>query len=139
VAEQMNKRGAVVGGEKSGHILYTDITTTGDGLLTALQMLCIAQRSGRSLAEWADEMQELPQKLVNVYVRQREGWQDVPAIAEALRAAERRLEGRGRIFVRPSGTEKMIRVMAEGPDATEVDALVGSVADAVRTHLGVAN
>jgi phosphoglucosamine mutase len=81
-------------------------------------------------------MTELPQKLVNIRVRQKEGWDAVPAVAGALRDAEARLEGRGRIFVRPSGTEKMIRVMAEGPDAAEVDLLVASVADAVRSHLG---
>jgi phosphoglucosamine mutase len=136
VSEQMTEHGAVVGGEKSGHILFTQLTTTGDGVLTALQMLCICHESGRSLADWADEMQELPQKLVNIRVRQREGWQAVPSVAAALQAAEECLKGRGRIFVRPSGTEKMIRVMAEGPDADEVDRLVGSVADEIRQHLG---
>jgi phosphoglucosamine mutase len=81
-------------------------------------------------------MQEFPQRLVNVRVREREGWEANDAIASALRSAERQLEGRGRIFVRPSGTEKMIRVMAEGPDAAEVDALVESVAAAIRSALG---
>ena len=133
----MAAHGSAVGGEKSGHILFYDLSTTGDGLLTALQVLCIAARSGRSLADWADEMQELPQKLVNIKVRQREGWDAIPAITDAMRAAEAALEGRGRIFVRPSGTEKMIRVMAEGPDAAEVDALVESVASQVRANLGV--
>ena len=137
VSEQMTLHGATVGGEKSGHILFRDLSTTGDGLLTALQVLCIAQRSGRTLADWADVMRELPQKLVNIKVRQREGWDAVPEIMAAMRAAEAQLSGRGRIFVRPSGTEKMIRVMAEGPSASEVDTLVESVAAPIRTHLGV--
>jgi phosphoglucosamine mutase len=81
-------------------------------------------------------MTELPQKLVNIRVRQKEGWEKVPSVAHALHNAERTLEGRGRIFVRPSGTERMIRVMAEGPDADEVDWLVGTVADAIRSELG---
>lgn len=138
VAEQMTATGAVIGGEKSGHILLPELSTTGDGLLTALQALCICRESNRRLSEWADEMEELPQKLVNVRVRERDGWQSVSAIQAALTHAEQRLEGRGRIFVRPSGTEKMIRVMAEGPDADEVNALVSEVADAIRVHLGVA-
>jgi phosphoglucosamine mutase len=137
VSEKMVEHGAVIGGEKSGHILLPHLSTTGDGLLTGLQILRVCRETGRSLGSWADEMTELPQKLVNVYVRQKDGWREVPAIAEALKAAEIKLEGRGRIFVRPSGTEKMIRVMAEGPDATEVDSLVESVANAVRSELGV--
>jgi phosphoglucosamine mutase len=136
VAEQMANHGAVVGGEKSGHVLLPHLSTTGDGLLTGLQILRVCRESGRTLGSWADEMTELPQKLVNIRVRQKEGWDKIPAVAAALGEAEARLEGRGRIFVRPSGTEKMIRVMAEGPDAAEVDLLVGSVADAIRSHLG---
>ena len=137
VSEQMALHGATIGGEKSGHILFHHISTAGDGLLTGLQVLCIARRTGRSLADWADEMQELPQKLVNVRVRERDGWELIPEIAAALRHAEHRLEGTGRILVRPSGTEKMIRVMAEGPDTAEVEELVALVADAIRLKLGV--
>ncbi|MBC8101640.1 MAG: phosphoglucosamine mutase [Cytophagales bacterium] len=137
VTEQMAAHQAAVGGEKSGHILLPHLSSTGDGILTGLHILRICQESGRSLAAWADEMTELPQKLVNIPVRQKEGWDAIPEVADALRAAERRLEGRGRIFVRPSGTEKLIRVMAEGPDAAEVDALTATVADALRAHRGV--
>jgi phosphoglucosamine mutase len=137
VTEQMAKYDAVIGGEKSGHVLLPHLSTTGDGLLTGLQVLRVCRETGRSLGSWAEEMTELPQKLVNIRVRQKDGWREIPAVAEALQSAERTLEGRGRIFVRPSGTEKMIRVMAEGPDAAEVDALVDSVAEAIRTNLGV--
>ena len=129
--------GAVLGGEKSGHILFAEHTTTGDGILTALQVLHICRQSGRRLAEWAEEMQELPQILRNVRVGRREGWRDVPVVAAALGRAEAALQGRGRILVRPSGTEKVIRVMAEGPDLEEIEALVGDVADALQVHLGV--
>jgi len=136
VAEAMARTGAVLGGEKSGHILWAEHSTTGDGILTALAVLQICRESGRTLGSWADEMEELPQTLQNVRVARREGWQDVPAVAEALRRAEAALEGRGRIFVRASGTEKMIRVMAEGPDQQEIEALAGAVADALRVHQG---
>ncbi|MES2460764.1 MAG: phosphoglucosamine mutase [Armatimonadota bacterium] len=137
VTEQMAAHGAVIGGEKSGHILLPHLSTTGDGLLTGLQILRVCRETGRSLGSWADEMTELPQKLVNIRVRQKEGWNEIPAVASALKEAEAQLKGKGRIFVRPSGTEKMIRVMAEGPEAGEVDLLVASVADAIRSHLGL--
>jgi phosphoglucosamine mutase len=136
VAEQMARYDAAIGGEKSGHILLPHLSATGDGLLTGLQILRVCRETKRTLGSWADEMTELPQKLVNIRVRQKEGWETVPSVADALRDAELRLEGRGRIFVRPSGTERMIRVMAEGPDAAEVDFLVDSVAGAIRTELG---
>lgn len=137
VAEDMARLGATVGGEKSGHILLPALAPTGDGLLTGLQILKICRDSDRPLSSWANEMQELPQKLVNVRVTERDGWESVASVADALRHAEARLEGRGRIFVRPSGTEKMIRVMAEGPDEAEVNDLVASVADALRADRGI--
>jgi phosphoglucosamine mutase len=136
VAEKMAELGATVGGEKSGHLLFSEYTTTGDGLLTALVVLNICRESGRPLASWADEMTELPQTLQNVKVSRKEGWRDIPDVADSLGRAEAALAGRGRIFVRPSGTEKMIRVMAEGPDQNEIETLAGSVASALKTHLG---
>ncbi len=137
VAQQMAEHDAALGGEKSGHILLPHLSLAGDGMLTALQVVCTCQTSGKSLSEWADAMPEFPQKLVNIKVREQNGWQSVPEIAQALQSAEATLEGRGRIFVRPSGTEKLIRVMAEGPDEAEVNTLVESVAQAVRATLGV--
>lgn len=134
VARAMTENEAALGGEKSGHILLPHLSQAGDGMLTALQVLRVCQTSGKSLGQWADEVTELPQKLVNVRVRERDGWQTVPEIARALETAETALQGRGRIFVRPSGTEKLIRIMAEGPSETEVNALVESVAQAVRDH-----
>jgi len=136
VAEKMAELGAAVGGEKSGHLLFSNHTTTGDGLLTALIVLNICRESGRRLADWADEMIELPQTLQNVPVTRKDGWRDIPDVAESLARAEAALAGRGRIFVRPSGTEKMIRVMAEGPDQAEIETLAGAVAGALKTYLG---
>jgi len=136
VAEKMAELGATVGGEKSGHLLFSEHTTTGDGLLTALVVLNICRESGRRLADWADEMTELPQTLQNVRVTRKDGWRDLPEVADALAHAESALAGRGRIFVRPSGTEKMIRVMAEGPDQAEIESLAGAVAGALKAHLG---
>lgn len=135
VAEEMARAGAVLGGEKSGHLLFARHTTTGDGILTALQVLQICRESGRSLAAWADEMQELPQVLRSVRVARRDGWREIPAVTDAIARAEATLAGRGRIFVRPSGTEKVIRIMAEGPDQTEIEHLVGEVADALLVNL----
>ncbi len=136
VTEKMRDSGAVLGGEKSGHILLPGVSTTGDGLLTAIQVLCLLHQSGRKLSEWADAVTEYPQRLVSVKVREREGWENVPAIARAKADAEARLDGRGRINVRPSGTEKLIRVMVEGPDEAEVNAIADAVAGAIREQLG---
>lgn len=136
VMEQMTLHGAVLGGEKSGHLLFTEFSTTGDGLLTAIQMLRICRESGKTLAEWADTMQEYPQRLISVPVRVRDGWEQNVAITAAIHAAESRLADRGRINVRPSGTEKKIRVMVEGPDQAEVETAAESVAATIRTELG---
>ncbi|MBI2841885.1 MAG: phosphoglucosamine mutase [Armatimonadetes bacterium] len=136
VSDEMRRIGAIVGGEKSGHIILSRHTTTGDGMVTALQILSIMVESGKRLSELASEMEEFPQMLVNVPVRERNGWNKVPEIVSAIESAEQKLSGRGRVFVRPSGTEKLIRVMAEGPDRDELESLVNEIADAVRTHFG---
>jgi phosphoglucosamine mutase len=138
VAEQMRENGAVIGGEKSGHILFANHTTTGDGILTALQILRICRESGRSLSDWASEMTEYPQKLVSIPVRDRDAWKTNPAVQEAIHRAEAQLGERGRINVRPSGTEKKIRVMVEAPNTAEVESISEAVVSVVRTELGVA-
>lgn len=136
VAEAMDREGAILGGEKSGHFLLPRLSPTGDGMLSALQVLAASLQSGRTLGEWANEMTEYPQKLVSIPVRTKEGWATVPAIAAAIAAGEAKLSGVGRLNVRPSGTERRIRVMAEGPDEDTVNAVVDSVAGAVRDALG---
>ena len=136
VSEAMRRDGHVVGGEKSGHLIFGHLTTTGDGLLTALQVLKVMRETGQPLSALADQMTEYPQILLGVRVRDRRTWAEDPDIQAAIRRAEAALEGRGRINVRASGTEKLVRVMAEGPDQTEVETLAGEVAAWVREKVG---
>jgi len=136
VGEEMRRVGAALGGEKSGHICFAQHSTTGDGLITLLQVLHVMCSTGKPLSELADQVTELPQILVNVPVSTKDGWDQVPEIASAIARAEAALSGRGRVLVRPSGTERLIRVMAEGPDEAELKRLVEHIADAVRRTLG---
>ena len=127
VSEAMRGGGYVLGGEKSGHLIFGHLTTTGDGLLTALQVLKVMRETGQPLSALADQMTEYPQVLLGVQVRDRQAWASDPDIQGAIRAAEERLSGRGRVNVRASGTEKLVRVMAEGPDQAEIDTLARSL------------
>jgi len=138
VSDEMRKSGAVIGGEKSGHIILSDHTTTGDGMVTALQVLSIMAQTGKKLSELASEMREFPQLLVNVKVLERDGWENKPRIAAAIKHAVQTLGSGGRVVVRPSGTEKLIRVMAEGPDQDQLETLVGDICDAVKNEMGEA-
>jgi phosphoglucosamine mutase len=132
VLAKLKESGGMLGGETSGHILTLDHTTTGDGLITALQVLSIMKQSGRSLAELAAGMDKLPQVLLNVEVARRFDPTAVPAIAAAVRRIEKQLQGEGRVVLRASGTEPVIRVMVEGRDAAEVRACADELAEAVR-------
>jgi len=136
VAEQMRETGAALGGEKSGHIIFSRLHSTGDGLLTFLQVAGLMRQTGRPLSELAAQINEYPQLLVNVPVWRRRGWREQPDLWQAVRAAEVRLGNRGRILVRASGTERIIRVMVEGPDEAEVREVVESVAGVVREKMG---
>ena len=135
VSEEMRRSGAIIGGEKSGHIIFSCHTTTGDGIITALQVLQVMRQTGKTLSELASVMEEFPQILLNVRVNQRNGWDETPEIQAAIAEAEHQLLGRGRILVRASGTEKLIRVMAEGPDLGELETLTEQVAAVVRDRL----
>jgi phosphoglucosamine mutase len=137
VMEAMNRTGARIGGEPSGHILFPELSPTGDGMLTALQTLRIVRASGRDLASWADEMQTYPQRLVNVDVADKHGYSDSSPIQDAIATARRGLERVGRINVRASGTENKIRVMVEAADSELVDRYVELVADAIRKERGI--
>jgi phosphoglucosamine mutase len=138
VADMMRQSGAALGGEKSGHIIFAGLHTTGDGILTFLQVAGLIHRTGRPLSELAAQIREYPQILVNVPVWRRRGWRDQADLWTAVREAERRLGDRGRMLVRASGTERIIRVMAEGPDEGEIRELVDRVAAVIRDNMGSA-
>ncbi len=134
VLEEMQKTQTIVGGEQSGHIILSDHSTTGDGLLTACYLLKIMRETGTTLKELSGVMSKLPQVLVNIRVKNK-NFDSVPEIIDIIRNTEKQLSGRGRVLVRPSGTEDLVRVMAEGPDEGEIKGLVESIARTISTHL----
>ena len=136
VLENMLKNGYKIGGEQSGHIIFTDFSTTGDGLITALQVLSSLKRSGRKASDLTALMTTYPQLLVNVKVATKEGWETNEAIKKAIAAGDEELGENGRILVRPYGTEPLIRVMAEGPDQEQLDRICHAIADVVKKEQG---
>jgi phosphoglucosamine mutase len=131
VLEAMRERDLALGGEQSGHVIFRDRSTTGDGVLTALRLLACLARSGRSLAELAGVLQRLPQVLLNVRVDDREVAGSA-AVLTAVAEAERELAGRGRVLLRPSGTEPVVRVMVEAEDPDQAQRTAESLAEVVR-------
>ncbi len=134
VVEAMRKTRSVVGGEQSGHILLED-RSTGDGLRTALRLMEVMAATGKELRELRGVMSELPQVLTNVRVVSKNGWQENLLISKATADAERELGTRGRVLVRPSGTEPLIRVMVEAPTESEASSVAASIADVVSAEL----
>jgi len=132
VLELMKKQGSMLGGETSGHLLCLDRTTTGDGLVSALQVLAVMKRTGRSLAELAAGMPQFPQVMVNVRVRERIDHRQSPAIQEHVGRVEQALGATGRVVLRASGTEPLIRVMVEGQDDQLVSRYANELAETVR-------
>ena len=135
VMEEMQSLGASLGGEQSGHIIFSDYLFTGDGLCTALNVLRTVALSGRSLAELADDLVSYPQVLMNVRVRERVDLKSVPAVAQTIAHVEARVANHGRLLVRYSGTEPLLRVMLEGHDEKEITALAQEIVDVVKEHL----
>ena len=135
VLENMLKNGYKLGGEQSGHIIFTDYSTTGDGPITALQVLSSLKRSGKKASELTALMTTYPQLLINVKVGSKEGWEQNEAIKAAIKAGNDELGEDGRILVRPSGTEPLIRVMAEGPDQAQLDRICNAIADVVKKEM----
>ncbi|MBJ7486503.1 MAG: phosphoglucosamine mutase, partial [Brevundimonas sp.] len=131
VMERMREGGFNIGGEQSGHIILHDHATTGDGLMAALQVLAVLVESGKPMSELARQFEPVPQLLKNVRYAAGKPLEDATVIA-AIAEGEARLNGAGRLLVRPSGTEKLIRVMAEGDDAALVKSVVADVAGAVQ-------
>jgi len=136
VLEEMQRLGAVLGGEQSGHIILLEHNTTGDGLVTATQLAAVIKETGQPLSQLASQMASIPQHLDKVRVPARNGWDQDHRIQEAISNASRRLEGRGRVLVRASGTEPVIRVMAEGPDHQEILEIVSGLCALISERLG---
>ena len=135
VMEEMMKSGYALGGEQSGHIIFADHLFTGDGLATALNLLRIMAQSGRELADLASALVTYPQVLVNVRVKHRTDFMQVSAIADTIKRVEESLIGQGRLLIRYSGTEPLLRIMLEGRDHAEIDGWAEEIAAAVRTHI----
>jgi len=138
VLEEMLKTGATLGGEQSGHILFRDMdVTTGDGLLTALRVLDVLARTRQPLAELVADMKVFPQEIKNVKVREKLPLEELPAVVEAIRAAERELDGNGRVVVRYSGTEKLARVMIEAETEATMRRHTDAIANAIQEEIGI--
>lgn len=132
----MKEKGAVVGGEDSGHMIFLDRHTTGDGLLSALILLSVMAETGRPLSELKQAMTVFPQVLINVNVSEKKPLEALPQVTRAIAHAEKDLDGKGRTLVRYSGTQKMLRVMVEGEDAVLTQRCADAIADAVRQEIG---
>ncbi len=135
VVEEMARGGYNLGGEQSGHLIFLDYNTTGDGVLSALQVLAVMKRENKRLSELAKIMTPFPQVLLNVPVRQKKDPQRIPEIASLLKKIEAKLVDRGRILVRSSGTESLIRVMVEGEDEKEISAFAEQIAECIRKKM----
>jgi phosphoglucosamine mutase len=136
VLEEMVRRGAKLGGEQSGHVIFRDYATTGDGLLTALRVLDVVRTAGKSLDELTSELVVYPQILVNVRVKEKRSLAELPAVAQAIGNAETEFNGSGRVLVRFSGTEPLARVMVEGPERAQVERLAHNIAGVLKAELG---
>ena len=133
----MLSTGASLGGEQSGHIIFKGRSTTGDGLLTALLVLDVIHRTGKSLAELTADLKNFPQVIVNVRVREKRHLDSIPAVVSAIAEAETALAGTGRVVIRYSGTEALARVMIEAEDHAQMTLHAEAIAGAIRAELGV--
>ncbi len=136
VLEEMQKENAALGGEQSGHILFPHLATTGDGLLTALVVLDLIARTGKSIGELTADLKVFPQVIVNVKVREKRPLEGIPAVAETIRAAEAELKDTGRVVIRYSGTEPLARVMIEAESEEAMRRHAAGIAAAIRKELG---
>jgi phosphoglucosamine mutase len=139
VLEEMLRRGAVLGGEQSGHVIFHRYASTGDGMLTALRVFEVMRQAGAGLDELTQEIQVYPQRLVNVRIKDRKRLEDLPSVVAEIRAAEDSFGDSGRVLVRFSGTEPLARVMVEGPELDRVEAFANRIASRIRAELGAAD
>lgn len=137
VLEEMKKHGAVVGGEQSGHIIMLDYNTTGDGVLSALQLVAAIKEQGKTLDELVKGIEDWPQELINIKVSKdkKNTWNENKILTEFIKEKEKEMAGKGRVLVRTSGTEALIRVMVEGKDSEQVSRIVKEIADLVKKEL----
>ena len=136
VMEEILRRNLSLGGEQSGHVIFADHLFTGDGLITTLKVLRTIAETGRDLGDLADDLQRYPQVLLNVRVREKVDLGEIPAVAEVIRKVEQRLGDNGRLLVRYSGTEPLLRVMLEGQDRSQIEAWGREIAEEVEKRLG---
>jgi phosphoglucosamine mutase len=136
VLEEMKARGASIGGEESGHLIFLQEHTTGDGILSAIQLLIAMKEENKPLSELAKVMTVFPQKLINIDVKSKPDINTVPEIVQAIKAVEDDLGEKGRVLVRYSGTQNMCRVMVEGPTAEETERHCRQVAEVVKKAIG---
>ena len=136
VLEDMQRLGGVLGGEESGHVIFLEQHTTGDGMLTAMQLLAAMLKAGKPLSEMAKLMDVFPQKLINVDVKSKPDIQSVPQIVEAIKRVEAELKDEGRVLVRYSGTQNMCRVMVEGPSTEVTEKYAKEIADVIKAAIG---
>ncbi|HRM37177.1 MAG TPA: phosphoglucosamine mutase [Trichococcus flocculiformis] len=137
VVEEMRKSGYNLGGEQSGHVVFLDMNTTGDGLLTGIQLLNVMKQTGKKLSELADEVTLYPQELVNVRVSEKDGVMEIPAVKAVIEEVESEMAGKGRILVRPSGTEPLLRVMAEAETDEKCHDYVMRIVNVVKAEIGI--
>jgi phosphoglucosamine mutase len=135
VMEEMQRRKLSLGGEQSGHLIFAEHLFTGDGLITALNVLRTMAATGRELADLAADLKTYPQILMNVRVREKVDLKTIPKVADVMKKVEERLSGQGRLLVRNSGTEPLVRVMLEGRDAGEIEAMASEIVEAIRGSL----
>ena len=135
--EEMRKNGYNLGGEQSGHVVFLDMNTTGDGLLTGIQLLNVMKQTGKKLSELADEVTLYPQELVNVRVSEKDGVMEIPAVKAVIEEVESEMAGKGRILVRPSGTEPLLRVMAEAETDEKCHDYVMRIVNVVKAEIGI--
>ncbi len=138
VLEEMVRLGAMLGGEQSGHVIFREWATTGDGMLTALRVFEIATGAGKTLEELTADLEVYPQRLVSVRVREKRPLEEMPAVADEIRRCAEAFGDAGRVLVRFSGTEPLARVMVEGPDLARVEECTARIADAIEREIGIA-
>lgn len=137
VLEAMKEQDACLGGEQSGHIIFLEHNTTGDGIITALQLLAVMKEKKQSLSQLASQMRRLPQLLVNVRVKDKNKVMEIPEVQTATSYVEEKLAGRGRVLIRPSGTESLVRVMVEGESEEELESLAQTVVKVIEEKAGL--